>query len=384
MKKAMIVGGSNGLGYALVRELLSRNNYKIIILDRVAPPSDDPRIEYNFIDLSLNELNVLDKYEDIDILIITAGIGRIAPFDTFSDIEIEKNFRINVISVIKIINYFYPRIKSKEDNFYCAVVSSISGIISSPLFSLYAATKSALFRFIESINIELEKEGAVNRILNICPGVLKGTSFYGDKSNFQSLHDLSSRILNNIEMKKVLFIPDFEETYQEVINRYVQDPHKFGLESYDYKMAGNRINQKSSVLIGYLSGTFDLFHIGHLNLLRRAKSYCDYLIVGVHKDASHKNKVTFIPFEERCEIVGNIKYVNKVIESKPEDIDVHKEIPYNFLFVGSDYKGTARFKKYEEYFKDKNVKIIYFPYTQETNSTKLRAVLEVNQHISPF
>jgi glycerol-3-phosphate cytidylyltransferase-like family protein len=99
-------------------------------------------------------------------------------------------------------------------------------------------------------------------------------------------------------------------------------------------------------------------------------------VVGVHKNASHKGKTVFIPFEERCEIVKNIKYVNHVIESKPEDCDVYDDLKYNFLFVGSDYQGTPRFDRYEKFFQDKNVKIIYFSYTDGTSSTKLREVLE--------
>lgn len=137
------------------------------------------------------------------------------------------------------------------------------------------------------------------------------------------------------------------------------------------------MNGKPQVKIGYLSGTFDLFHIGHLNMLRRAKDYCDYLVVGIHKDASHKGKATFIPFDERMEIVRSVSFVDAVIESEREDSDVWTKgrVKYDYLFVGSDYKGTERFNRYEEYFKDKGVKIIYFPYTQGTSSTQLRDAL---------
>jgi len=100
-----------------------------------------------------------------------------------------------------------------------------------------------------------------------------------------------------------------------------------------------------------------LFHVGHLNLLLGAKEYYDYLVVGVHRDASHKGKSTFIPYEERAKILENIKYVNKGIQSLPEDFDVCKIVKYNYLFVGSDYKGTKRFKRQED-FRDKDVEII--------------------------
>ena len=113
-------------------------------------------------------------------------------------------------------------------------------------------------------------------------------------------------------------------------------------------------------------------------MLRRAKEYCDYLVVGVHKDASHKGKEAFIPFEERCDIVRNIRYVDRVIESLPEDDEVYKQglVRYDYLFVGSDYKGSERFNRYEAFFADKSVRIVYFPYTQGTSSTRLRDALD--------
>lgn len=132
------------------------------------------------------------------------------------------------------------------------------------------------------------------------------------------------------------------------------------------------MDNKKRVKIGYLSGTFDLFHVGHLNLLKRAKQQCDYLIVGVHDSGAWKGKETFIPLEERKTIVGACKYVDKVVDSCREDADAWDLWHYDRLFVGSDYKGTERFKRYEEYFKDKGVEIVYFPYTKSTSSTQIR------------
>ena len=132
-------------------------------------------------------------------------------------------------------------------------------------------------------------------------------------------------------------------------------------------------------LVGYLSGTFDLFHIGHLNLIRRAKEQCDHLIVGVHKSGSWKGKNTFIPYEERLAIIGSVRYVDQAVEAFTEDTDAYEVYKFDRLFVGDDYKGTERFAKYEEYFKDKGVEIIYFPYTQGTSSTQLRSRLSSEQ-----
>ena len=96
------------------------------------------------------------------------------------------------------------------------------------------------------------------------------------------------------------------------------------------------------------------------------------LFWGVHESGAWKGKETFIPFEERKAIVGSIKWVDKVVKSYSEDKDAWNEFHYDRLFVGSDYKGTDRFKRYEEYFADKGVEIIYFPYTKGTSSTQLR------------
>jgi len=98
-------------------------------------------------------------------------------------------------------------------------------------------------------------------------------------------------------------------------------------------------------------------------LLRRAKEQCDYLIVSVHESGAWKGKETFIPYEERKAIVESIKYVDEVVEDFCEDSDAWEKYHYDKFFVGSDYKGTERFNRYEEMFKGK-VEIVYFPYTK--------------------
>lgn len=133
-------------------------------------------------------------------------------------------------------------------------------------------------------------------------------------------------------------------------------------------------------IVGYMSGTFDLFHIGHLNILRRAKANCDYLVVGVHPSGAHKGKQTYIPFDERKEIISELRCVDKVIDAPDEDIDCWEEIKFDRLFVGSDYIGTERFARYEKELNGK-AQIIYFPYTQGTSSTKLREALDVLRNI---
>ena len=225
--------------------------------------------------------------------------------------------------------------------------------------------------------MELEKAGSKNRILNVSPGSIKGTRFNGGSNNLNETELLAREIVGRIIRRETLFIPKYEETFKGVIDSYREDPHAYGLHSYEYKCQSGRFNDKPQLKIGYMSGTFDLFHIGHLNLIRRAKQCCDWLVVGVHADASHKGKETFIPLQERMEIVRSIKYVDQVILSESEDSDVYFKgrVKYDFLFVGSDYKGTERFNRYERLFENTGVKIIYFPYTEGTSSTQLRKVI---------
>ena len=144
------------------------------------------------------------------------------------------------------------------------------------------------------------------------------------------------------------------------------------------------MNDKKPI-IGYTCGVYDLFHIGHLNLLRNAKGMCDKLIVGVTTDelVSYKNKKAVIPFEERIEIVRNIKYVDIAIPQENMDkFAVCKKLQVDYLFVGDDWYNTEKWKDYEEQLKQIGTKIIYFPYTKNTSSTKLQNVLDkLNEEI---
>lgn len=128
--------------------------------------------------------------------------------------------------------------------------------------------------------------------------------------------------------------------------------------------------------IGYTTGVFDMFHIGHLNILKRAKELCDYLIVGVTTDQlcfERKKKYPIISQEERKEIVSAIRYVDKAIFQ--EDMDKVKEVERfscDVVFVGSDWEGTPQWKKYEEEFMKVGATVVYLPHTDGISSTKLR------------
>ncbi len=381
-RKALVVGGGNGIGLAMVLKLLKGGYDHVYIVDKSAPRLEDicseeralfeAKTQVECVNLITGGGHVFSRIRDIDTLIITVGFGRVAPFEALKEKEIDNLIKVNFQAIVNIIHHYYDKISGQQD-FYCAVMGSISGLLASPLFSIYGASKAGVCAFLENINVELAHESRPNRVLNISPGSLKGTRFSGGENQVGVLDELCDTILEKMQARETLFIPDYDSIFKGVIARYREDPLTFGLQSYDYKTA--RISDRPQLVVGYLSGTFDLFHIGHLNLLRRAKQQCDFLIVGVHRSGSWKGKETYIPFEERLDIVQHIEYVDQAVESLPEDMDAYHAYHYHKLFVGSDYKGSERFNRYEEYFRDKGVEIVYFPYTQSTSSSQLREAI---------
>ncbi len=132
------------------------------------------------------------------------------------------------------------------------------------------------------------------------------------------------------------------------------------------------------MIIGYTAGVYDLFHIGHLNLLKNAKSMCDKLIVGVTTDdlVTYKGKRALIPFEDRLEIVRNIKFVDAVVpQSDMDKLTMCRKLGATMLFVGDDWYGTDKWRAYEDEFKAAGIKIIYFPYTKGVSSTLINQAL---------
>lgn len=382
MKKALVVGGNSGVGLAIVTNLLREYDHVYIvgkdeIAEYAAPCRSISEFENKTTFYKLNFVNddfsLFDEISDINALVITAGFGRVALFEDLTEVELKNLLNVNFTSVVRILKKYYSKIKGSED-FYTAVMGSISGHVSSPYFAAYGAAKSGLCRFIENVNIELSQAGCNNRILDVSPGSIKGTAFHGGEEDLSLVNGLAVEIIAKMHKRETLYIPQYEETYRAVMERYRNAPEAFGEQSYEYKKNGGRVSDKPQVIVGYLSGTFDLFHIGHLNLLRRAKEHCDYLIVGVHESGSWKGKETYIPFEERCKILESVRYVDQVVMSPLEDSEAWDLYRFHKLFVGSDYKGTERFNRYEKLLSGK-AEIIYFPYTQGTSSTQLRVAL---------
>lgn len=131
--------------------------------------------------------------------------------------------------------------------------------------------------------------------------------------------------------------------------------------------------------LGYTSGVYDLFHIGHLNLLKNARGLCDKLIVGVTVDklVEYKGKRSVIPFNERIEIVRSIKFVDAAIPQESLDkFAMWEKLHFDILFVGDDWFNTPSWKEMEEKFNAVGVRVVYFPYTKGTSSTILTETLK--------
>lgn len=243
MRKVLVVGGANGIGLAIAKVLTNKNSIeKVYVLDKVplAEEYKEPKIESYIFDLTNEDYSIFDKYYDIDGLVITAGFGKLSLFENIEESMIPLYFNVNTIAVIRVIKHFYKKLLS-TDNFYCGVMVSIAGFMSSPFFSLYGASKAALKIFIESVNVELEKSGTTNRILNVSPGSIKGTSFNHEKTDLTLTSDLAQEIVKHIENKDDLFIPKYEEIFKDVLDRYNQDFRREGLHSYEYKLSTGRI-----------------------------------------------------------------------------------------------------------------------------------------------
>lgn len=383
---ALVIGGNSGIGLAIACQLVKKDYNKVYIFGKGDIDYDvlsdsiaeafRKKVIYRKIDLVNLDLSFLKSIDDINALFVTAGFGRATLFSNLTCKEIENLIKVNLCSVVEIVKFFYDSINSQND-FFTSIMVSICGRVVSPFFSVYSATKGGLRFFIESINCELQSNGIKNRILEVSPGSIDGTGFGGGKTKLNILECLAHEIVEKTFSRETLFIPKHDSIFRDVIRRYEKDPIKFGLDSYKYKASSGRIVNKSNLIIGYLSGTFDLFHVGHLNLLKRAKEQCDYLIVSVHRSGAWKGKETFIPYNERVEIVKSIKYVDEIADDYAEDSDAWDVYHYDRLFVGSDYKGTDRFNRYEELLSGKAA-IVYFPYTQGTSSTQLRDALKKN------
>lgn len=132
--------------------------------------------------------------------------------------------------------------------------------------------------------------------------------------------------------------------------------------------------------VGYAGGAFDLFHVGHLNILKHARSQCDYLIAGVVSDELlelTKGRSPIVPLAERLEIVRHISFVDEAVaETRLDKLDTWRAVGFDVYFKGDDWKGTERGLRLEREFAAVGVELVYFPYTMSTSSTSLRRALD--------
>ncbi len=233
-------------------------------------------------------------------------------------------------------------------------------------------------------NLHEDEAKELSKVFNLIERILK-SSLDADEINY---------LILRLEDKQIHFyaIPRYQKTVTLNNKKYIdkywpqlintnsfidENGIEFDVLSY---LKNSNIEQKEKKIIGYTTGVFDLFHIGHLNILRRAKEECDYLIVGVTTDElafKLKNKKPIIPFNERCEIIKHINCVDKVIpQNEINELNDYERLKFNKIFKGSDWQNTEKWNKLENIFKQKGVKVIYFPYTQNTSSSMIRKILE--------
>ena len=243
MKRILIVGGANGIGLSIAIQMVKKETCeKVYIVDKVALADEYKhfKIESFLFDLTDADYSFFNQFSDIDALMITAGFGRLALFKDIDEQYIVNSMSVNATAVMRIIHHFYDKLQATED-FYCGVMVSIAGFMSSPFFSVYGASKAALKIFIESVNVELEKSDSTNKILNVSPGNIKGTSFYNGRTDISQTESLADDIILHLEAKDDLFIPQYEEIFKNVLLRYANDFREEGRHSYDYKLSSGRI-----------------------------------------------------------------------------------------------------------------------------------------------
>lgn len=243
MKRILIVGGANGIGLSIATEMAKKKDCeKIYIVDKAKVEQEyiHPKFESYQFDLLSDDYSVFERFSDIDSLMITAGFGKLSLFKDVPESYITSSFSVNTIAPIRIVHHFMDKLLG-EDNFYCGIMVSIAGFMSSPFFAVYGATKAALKIFIESVNVELEKGGSSNRILNVSPGSIKGTSFNNGKTDLSLTESLAMEIITHLEAKNDLYIPQYEETFKNVLGRYHKDFRAEGRHSYEYKVITKRI-----------------------------------------------------------------------------------------------------------------------------------------------
>lgn len=201
-KQVVIVGGASGVGLALSMKMHALGWHPIIV-DRSEPSTEASGSDAGSFDFIQMDLTYLDETvfrelannPNVGALVITAGFGRVARFGDLRCSEIRNLLEVNSVAPLEIIRLFWEKI-SGDNPFYCGVMSSIAGMVSSPFFSVYAASKAALWRFCESANAELAASGKNNRITCVAPGHISGTAFDGGEKRADAYTDFRDTTLS--------------------------------------------------------------------------------------------------------------------------------------------------------------------------------------------
>lgn len=236
-RRILIVGGANGIGLTMATLWVRRDDVERVYIVDKAPVADEhqmPKMQAFQFDLTETDYSFFDRFTDIDTLMVTAGFGHLALFRDVDEAVIRQSFLVNTLPAMRLAKRFYAKLEGKAP-FRMGVMVSIAGFMSSPFYAIYAATKAALKVFIESVNVELEKGGTDNRILNVSPGKIRGTRFHDNTTDIDSIAPLAQEIIRHLEAGDDLFIPQYDEVFHEVLERYHQDFRAEGRHSYEYK-----------------------------------------------------------------------------------------------------------------------------------------------------
>ena len=244
MRNPLIVGGASGIGLALAHLLATQEDTETVwIVDRNLPTAeqDHPKFRVLQFDLTHEDYSIFNQFPTIDGLFITAGFARLALFKDIDEAHLVSSFQVNALAPLRIVHHFYDRLQQKAD-FPCAIMVSIAGFLSSPFYAVYGATKAALRSFIESVNVELSRADTPNRILNVSPGHFSGSQFEGGTSTqLDQLFPLAQEILSRALAHNDLYIPQYDEVFHAVLDRYQADFRKEGQRAYDYKLQSGRV-----------------------------------------------------------------------------------------------------------------------------------------------
>ncbi len=281
--------------------------------------------------------------------------------------EFKNKFKINELSLIR-FEYWIVSVRPAQVNIGSLVIS--------------------LKRNCSELNQMTSEETAeLSLVFNKTEKLLK-SAFQYDKINYLALMMVDGQVHFHVIPRYEKPVTFKNKSYNDeawpgpIEILHAIDDKELTTKVYDFLKEKAKLQKP---IIGYTTGVYDLFHVGHLNILKKAKEYCDYLIVGITTDelVSYKNTRSVIPFEERLKIIEGIKYVDRVVSQNSMDkMAAWHELKFDRMFVGSDWQGTEKWDKFEEDFAKVNVEVIYFPYTHGTSSTHLKQVLNKIQNQS--